>query len=331
MNKRLVKEVNKLITEQNRKDLEELDYFIVYDESNINIVKAIIKGPYDSVYKHKFVRLDIQIPDNYPHSPPQVKFINYDRVRIHPNMYENGKCCSTILNTWGNDPLEKWTSSMGIETILLTFHSFLDNNPYTYEPGGKDDPNYTVYVKYQSWTTCLLKYIKYCDTDFEPFINTYLLNNIDEIFYDLNKLNIDYPRGLYNTRCFEIGDYIIDYSLIETELKHLFNYIDFDNYIDSLEQLNICDTGEYKCNICFDTKDSLDVISLECNHTFHKECIVEHFKNNNKICSICRGNTDFIFEQQQPQVEEYMINPDTGRRIKVGGKTWNILKINNKI
>lgn len=337
MNKRLFKEVNKLIKEQNNKNINELDYYIVYDETNLNRVKTIIKGPKDSVYRHKFIRLDMYIPDNYPHSPPKVKFINHNSVRIHPNMYEDGRCCSTILNTWGNDPLEKWTSSMGIETILLTFHSFLDNNPYTYEPGGHDDPSYTVYVKFMSWITCLLKYIKFCDIDFEPFINNYLLSNIDDIFNDLSILKREYPRNTYNTRCFEIGDYSIDYQIIEDELKTSYNYINFDNAFDltHLEfiELNDNDNGEYNCNICFDTKENNgniennEMITLECNHTFHKDCLTEHCKNNNNICSICRNNVNVNLEKEP----EYILNPDTGRRIKIGGKTWKILKNKNII
>ena len=124
-NKRFLKEIQRLYLQQSQKELLKNDYLIVYDEANINKLYAIIKAPRDSVYKHKFIRLNFTIPDNYPHSPPEVTFVNYDGVRIHPNMYENGKCCATILNTWGDNIFEKWTSSMGIETILLTFHSFL--------------------------------------------------------------------------------------------------------------------------------------------------------------------------------------------------------------
>jgi hypothetical protein len=71
----------------------------------MRIIHSIIKCPQDSVYRHKFIRLDLTIPSNYPYEPPQVSFVNYDGVRIHPNMYESGKCCSTILNTWGDSEL----------------------------------------------------------------------------------------------------------------------------------------------------------------------------------------------------------------------------------
>jgi ubiquitin-protein ligase len=151
-NKRLLNEIKRLFIQQNNKDLLDNDYLIHFDDTNINKVQTIIKAPQDSVYRHKFIRLDFEIPDNYPYSPPKVTFVNFDGVRIHPNMYEDGKCCSTILNTWPSDN-EKWTSSMGIETVLLAFISFLDYNPYTFEPGGRDDSTYTDFVLYQSWKT----------------------------------------------------------------------------------------------------------------------------------------------------------------------------------
>ena len=41
-----------------------------------------------------------------------------------------------------------------------SFISFLDNNPYMHEPGGRDNPSYTCYVEFQSWSTCLIKYLE---------------------------------------------------------------------------------------------------------------------------------------------------------------------------
>ena len=252
-NKRFQKEIRQLYIQQSQRDLHINDYLIYYDETNINKLHTIIRGPTDSVYRHKFIRLDFMIPDNYPHSPPEVTFINYDGVRIHPNMYENGKCCATILNTWGDDKFEKWTSSMGIETILLTFHSFLDNNPYTYEPGGRDDPSYTDYVQHQSWSSCLIRYLQNETIElFTEFMHNYLLINIDSIFNDLYELSEIYPSGYYETRCFEIETFPINYSRISGLLEYYYNYIEFQesHQISSFDEFINMD---YDCCICYDT------------------------------------------------------------------------------
>lgn len=343
--KRLIKELTTLSVQQSGKELLDNDYIVYFDDSNLFEVYALIKPPYESVYRHKFIKLHMKIPENYPHSPPEVYFVNHDGVRIHPNMYENGKCCSTILNTWGDNIFEKWTSSMGIETILLTFHSFLDNNPYTYEPGGRDDPSYTVYVQYQTWTTCLIRYLQYEDIPlFKQYIHNYLLTNIDEVFNDLEKLCEEYPYDVYNTRCFEIDDYYINYERICDTMRNYYSFIEYKesmvldgesitaNFEEFLER-------NYSCNICFDTCLDQDntVISktkLECNHEFHTNCLKHHIESNQAICPMCRRSiSTYVLESLADknednvvQNDEWVVNPTTKRRVKVGSRTYKYLK-----
>ena len=341
VNKRFQKEIRQLYVQQTQTDFLQNDYLIHYDETDTNRLSAIIKAPYDSVYRHKFIRLDFKIPDNYPHSPPEVAFVNYDSVRIHPNMYESGKCCATILNTWGDSKFEKWTSSMGIETILLTFHSFLDNNPYMYEPGGRDDPSYTVYVLHQSWTSCLIRYLQRESIElFNNFIHNYMMKNIDFIFRDLNVLSEEYPYGYYESRCFEIDRYPIDYNRISVTLQNYYNYIDFtENFNEnSDEDVKFEDfiNREYDCCICYDTFNEMqgNNVKLHCNHSFHKTCLKNHTETNNSICPMCRAELNTQDTQRlnvQEIREEWIINPLTKRRVKVGGKTWKYLRENDVI
>ena len=332
MNKRFLKEIKTLYLEQSQKPLLENDYLIYHDENDINILHTIIKAPRDSVYRHKFIRLDFKIPDDYPHSPPKVTFINYDSVRIHPNMYEDGKCCSTILNTWPSEN-EKWTSSMGIETILLTFHSFLDNNPYTYEPGGRDDQSYSVYVRFQSWITLLIRYLQYEKIEsFRQFIYSYLLSNIDPIFSELNECKEIYNRGYYYTRCFNIEYYQIDYNAVSEKLQDYYNYIDFSEITEEEITFEMFLNKEFNCSICFDTFNEEqqgtfnenEFINLECTHQFHKSCLNQHTENNGEICPMCRTGINLI--QQREQNDIWMTNPLTKRKIKIGGKTYTELK-----
>lgn len=348
-----MKEITRLVTEQNQKELLENNYLVELDENDTNIVHAIIKAPHDSVYRHKFIRLDLKIPENYPHSPPDVTFINHDSVRIHPNMYESGKCCATILNTWGDNQFEKWTSSMGIETILITFLSFLDNNPYMYEPGGRDDPSYTVYVEYQSWISCLIRYIQYESTVlFRNMIFSYFLSNIDSIFSDLAILEEKYPYDVYYTRCFEIDRYTINYRRISNNLAHIINNTEFDdiNIVSNFD--NVISDDQDTCNICFEGYSEEGhpeghKYTLPCNHSFHKNCLLEHINTNWKLCPMCRmeileinnnteateANENALEETRENNIvgeipiepDQFIINPLTRRRIKRGGKTWRYL------
>jgi len=375
MNKRLLKEIQRLTIEQNSKPLLENDYLVYMNDNNINKVYTIIKPPNDSVYRHKFIRLNFDIPKEYPYHPPTVTFVNYDNVRIHPNFYEDGKCCSTILNSWPSIEsdgikLEAWSSSMGIETVLLTFRSFLDNNPYTHEPGGRDDITYTDYVLHQTWETCLFKYLRCPYPEiFLQYINQYLFTNIDTIFNDLYTLNETYPVGLYHTPCFYIYEFYVNYNRIINYLHDYLLSIDFidtdtnvdtdvdteinnlgtdnnsnssntsnntinnetnRNTINNVEDENktisflqeIQNTDEEtlnnKCNICFDDLNSQHnkTITLECNHSFHINCIKRHILYNGQLCSFCRSKT---------HVNETVINPETNREIKIDGATYKKL------
>jgi ubiquitin-protein ligase len=343
MNKRLLKEVRHLILQQQSKPLLENDYIVNWDPDDITVVNAFIKPPNDSVYRHKFIRLDFKIGDSYPYSPPEVTFVNYDGVRIHPNMYENGKCCATILNTWGDNELEKWTSSMGIETILVMFHSFLDNNPYTYEPGGKDDPSYSVYVEFQSWHTCLIRYLQYESIpSFVQYMHEYLLANVDGIFTDLYSSVERYPNNAYYCGCFEIDHYFINYSNILLTMQNIYGFLETPEdsgtfpITESLDNNNNNNnnhqTTDYACSVCFDTKELTETVLSPCGHRFHKVCLDEHVAANAALCPMCRGQlvqTDSRDSADSVDSTAWVINPLTKRKVKVGGKTWKYLKDND--
>lgn len=355
MNKRLTKELYVYFKNQSTKPLLDNDYIISYESgmtgmtsvSNNNnmIVKCLIKSPSESVYKHKFLRLNMEIPEDYPHSPPKVFLVNYDGIRIHPNMYENGKCCATILNTWGDDKYEKWTSSMNIETIIITFQSFLDNNPYKHEPGGRDSKSYTDFVKYQSWITCLIRYLENEDDEFFlKYIYEYIHVNYSHMINDLNVLIDLYPYNYYYTECFEIENYIINYEAIKYTLTQYYQYI---QYIKELDLINGTSSAEietfndfintecnYNCCICYDTHDinhtkeetnEFCIILKDCNHSFHKKCLIDHVEKNGSICSLCRKelNKSDVLDLK----DKYITNSVTGKRIRIGGRVYQrILK-----
>jgi ubiquitin-protein ligase len=335
VNKRLLKELRLLTIQQNSKNLLDNDYLVSFDESDLTKVFAIIKAPKDSVYRHKFIRLNFDIPNNYPFSPPVVTFVNYDGVRINPTLYEDSRTCCTILNTWPGKN-EGWSSSMGVETVILTFLSFLDNNPYMLEPGERDDSTYTTYVLHQTWYTCLIRYLENKNTQpklFTTFISNYLLLNINNIMTDLYKLNDEYPPDAYETKCFYIGYFTINYDIIINKLSEWYNYIDYkDNYeLHTDIDYNTFINTDYSCNICFDTQEveNNSIIKLNCNHEFHTRCIEMHIKNNGNICSLCRTDiTEKILDNiklSKPLKEHllnWIINPESKRRVKIGSRTY---------
>lgn len=76
--------------------------------------------------------LHIQITKDYPVDLPQVTFLT--PVPLHPHIYLNGHIC---LNLLGND----WTPACGVEAIVLSIQSMLNNNQVAERP--PDDVDYT--------------------------------------------------------------------------------------------------------------------------------------------------------------------------------------------
>ena len=328
MNKRIRKELTKLYNQQNKKPLLDNE-FIISTDSTLELIKVLVKLPLDSVYKYKFLRLNFEIPEDYPYSPPKVTFINHDSVRIHPNMYEDGKCCATILNTWGNDKYEKWTSSMTIETVIISFMSFFDNDPYAHEPGDRGDDSYTIYVLYQSWSSCLIKYLEREEDElFQEYLQQYMVSNYNDIIYYLGVLESFYLVQFYYTKCFEIGWYEINYPKIIKKINRLYNrYI---QYSDDEEEENIVvgsssntqtesEEKIIKCCICMDTHrlyDPIFFVKFACNHEFHRVCMRTH----EGMCPVCRSeltNSDLGLLNFKWKRKSSSSTPTTNQRKRV--------------
>ncbi|CAF1441152.1 unnamed protein product [Adineta steineri] len=88
---------------------------------NIYIWNAIICGPEDSIYESGTFQLQLLFPDDYPHRPPQVRFIT---KIFHPNIwYDDGLVCVDILK-------DGWLPSYDILAILHSIRLLLiDPNP----------------------------------------------------------------------------------------------------------------------------------------------------------------------------------------------------------
>ena len=130
--KRLIKDIVDLIKEP----LTDQGIYYIHDEANILKGYAMIIGPSETLYSDGFFFFSFHFPYNYPFAPPKVIYqTNGDNIRFHPNLYKNGKCCLSMLNTWKG---EQWTSCQTIKTILLTLVTLFNNKPLLGEPGFKE-------------------------------------------------------------------------------------------------------------------------------------------------------------------------------------------------
>ncbi|KAF3451163.1 hypothetical protein FNV43_RR07255 [Rhamnella rubrinervis] len=79
--------------------------------------------------------LEKSLPE-YPHEPPMVHYIS-GGLRVNPNLYESGKVCLSLLNTWTGKGTEVWNpGSSTILQVLLSLQALvLNEKPYFNEAG----------------------------------------------------------------------------------------------------------------------------------------------------------------------------------------------------
>lgn len=199
--------------------------YIDFDEENIMKAKALIIGPKDTIYENGYLMFDINFPNNYPHTPPILKYISLNNIRIHPNIYVNGKVCLSILGTW-NGPC--WTSVMDISTVLLTIQSLLDNNPILHEPGYENilkskkgiliNDKYNSIVEYNTFNSLILKNYKMNETIFKDIINDIFIKNKEII---INKLKEKSKIDSYECKSIYSLHVFIDYKNLLKQFENL--------------------------------------------------------------------------------------------------------------
>ena len=148
---RLLKDVKNII----KNPLTDNGIYYVHDDTDMLKGYAMIVGPVDTPYFGGFYFFEFTYPNDYPHSPPKVKYCtNENNIRFNPNLYTCGKVCVSLLNTWMGD---QWTSCQSITTVLLTLCILFSDNPLLNEPGIlRNDPelkNYNEIIEFANLNT----------------------------------------------------------------------------------------------------------------------------------------------------------------------------------
>jgi baculoviral IAP repeat-containing protein 6 len=115
-------------------------------------MKVLITGQKGTPYSGGCFAFDMLLPENYPEVPPKMHFLTTggNTFRFNPNLYENGKVCLSLLNTWAG---EQWSPSVSNLTQLLisVLTMIFVPDPFFNEPGNdvykKDDPQNIEYNK----------------------------------------------------------------------------------------------------------------------------------------------------------------------------------------
>ena len=170
--KRLASDIRQLL----KSPLESHGIYYEHSDNNILIGRALIIGAKDTPYEGGYYFFKFDFPTSYPHSPPKVTFMTNgeDKIRVHPNLYRDGKTCLSVLNTWyGKKVGDQWSGCQTISSILLTLSSILTKNPLLHEPGVSnthdDFEKYTTIVEYINIKLCIIEILtnQVIKTDFK--------------------------------------------------------------------------------------------------------------------------------------------------------------------
>lgn len=116
-------------------NLPEGIYVRVY-EDRMDLLRTVIVGAYGTPYQDGLFFFDFHLPLEYPDVPPSA-YYHSGGWRINPNLYEEGKVCLSLLNTWTGRGNEVWhPSTSSILQVLVSLQGLvLNSKPYFNEAG----------------------------------------------------------------------------------------------------------------------------------------------------------------------------------------------------
>jgi baculoviral IAP repeat-containing protein 6 len=87
--------------------------------------QVLITGPAETPYANGCFEFDVYFPPDYPNSPMHINLetTGHHTIRFNPNLYNDGKVCLSVLNTWHGRPEEKWNAQTS--SFLQVFALFV--------------------------------------------------------------------------------------------------------------------------------------------------------------------------------------------------------------
>ncbi|GAB4859587.1 hypothetical protein Ancab_011060 [Ancistrocladus abbreviatus] len=110
--------------------------FVRVYEARMDLLRAVIIGPAGTPYHDGLFVFDAMFPPTYPNEPPMVYYYS-GGLRLNPNLYECGKVCLSLLNTWRGNRTEMWLpeKSTMLQVLVSIQALILNAKPFFNEPG----------------------------------------------------------------------------------------------------------------------------------------------------------------------------------------------------
>jgi len=214
---RLLKDVKQII----KNPLTDNGIYYIHDDTNMMKGYALIIGPEDTPYFGGYYFFELHFPQDYPHSPPNVKYwTNANNIRFNPNLYTCGKVCVSVLNTWRGD---QWTSCQTISTVLLTLCTLLCKNPLLNEPGvcenHTDSKPYDEIIQFSNLDIAVCDVVMKKEHFFLPFFNYFFPFIKERFIMNYDKL-LDFAEKKNSTFNFESKDFKTSYYTMRINVNY---------------------------------------------------------------------------------------------------------------
>ena len=147
------------------------------------MLRAAISGASGTPYQDGMFVFDIFLPPSYPGDPPEAYYHSFG-MRVNPNLYENGKVCLSLLNTWSGREGEVWdpaTSTLlqvlvSIQGLVLVPKPYYNEAGYERQTGSAEgEKNARVYNEsaYLLVLKSMLAMLRRPQAGFEPLVRAH--------------------------------------------------------------------------------------------------------------------------------------------------------------
>lgn len=275
-----INRINKELKDLFKDKLEDNKIFYELNENDNDIIKILMIGIENTPYENGFYFFSLRFPDSYPNEPVKMWYYTTNsNIRFNPNLYNNGKICLSILNTWGD--VDNWTSLMSAKSVLLSIQSMvLNDNPLHNEPNlnpsDEDIKMYNDILYYSVFNIAILDILKFSNTERylenNPKNKIINFNNFKNIIIDYYIKNINW----YINRCKEL-------------------HYKYFNYIFKFPKPYNYKGIKYISNFFYILQNLIDIYKLYCNKELDNIEIKIAYMNFNKLNlpklkKICKKN-----------------------------------------
>eukprot|EP01091_Cochliopodium_minus_P021003 TRINITY_DN940_c0_g1_i2.p1 TRINITY_DN940_c0_g1~~TRINITY_DN940_c0_g1_i2.p1 ORF type:complete len:1041 (+),score=370.45 TRINITY_DN940_c0_g1_i2:396-3125(+) len=103
-------------------------------ESRLDIFRVLVFGPENTPFAFTPFIFDVQVPSQYPKVPPNIFYNSLVSEKLHPNIFVNGKVCSSLIGTHEEGKLWDGNKSNLLEVMVELNDILTDSEPYYSEP-----------------------------------------------------------------------------------------------------------------------------------------------------------------------------------------------------